>query len=67
MGSVVRIGLVANGQCQDRNGNGTIETSAGLGDIKDWSNAGGVDTLGNVLTATTMCGSVAPVDASSIC
>lgn len=55
MGSVVRIGLVENGQCEDRNGNGTIETSTGLADIKDWSNAGGVDSLGGVSSADDEC------------
>ena len=55
MGSVVRIGLVENGQCEDRNNNGTIETSVGLGDIKGWSNAGGVNALGGVSTADDEC------------
>jgi streptogramin lyase len=55
MGSVVRIGLVENGQCEDRNNNGTIETSTGLADIKGWSNAGLVDTLGGVSTADDEC------------
>jgi streptogramin lyase len=55
MGSVVRIGLVENGQCEDRNNNGTIETSAGLADIKGWSNAGGADALGGVSTADDEC------------
>ncbi len=32
--SVVHIGLVENGQCVDRNGNGTIETSTGFNDVK---------------------------------
>jgi streptogramin lyase len=35
--SVVHVGLVENGQCEDRNGNGTIETSTGLGDVRAWS------------------------------
>lgn len=55
MGSVVRIGLVENGQCEDRNNNGTIETSTGLADIKNWLNAGGVDNLGGVSTADDEC------------
>ena len=55
MGSVVRIGLVENGQCEDRNNNGTIETSTGLTDIKAWSNAGSADTLGGVSTADDEC------------
>jgi len=55
MGSAVHIGLEQNGQCIDRNGNGTIDTSTGLGDVKGWSNAGGVDTLGGVSTADDEC------------
>lgn len=35
-GSAVKIGLEENGQCVDRNGNGVIDTSAGLGDIMPW-------------------------------
>jgi YVTN family beta-propeller protein len=54
-GSVVHIGLEENGQCEDRNTNGTIETSTGLGDIKSWSNAGGADTNGGVATAEDEC------------
>ena len=46
--SVLQIGLVENGQCIDRNGNGVIDTSTGQGDIKPWTNAGGVDTDGGV-------------------
>ncbi len=46
--SVVKIGLVENGQCEDRNDNGVIDTSTGLDDVKDWDNAGGVDTEGGV-------------------
>ncbi len=34
--SVVQVGLKENGQCVDRNGNGTIETSTGLGDVRAW-------------------------------
>lgn len=37
-GSVVKIGLEENGQCVDRNSNGVIDTSSGLGDIKAWPN-----------------------------
>lgn len=37
VGSVVHIGLVENGQCHDRNGNGMIDTSTGLGVILSWS------------------------------
>ena len=54
-GSVVHIGLEENGQCVDRNTNGTIETSTGLGDIKSWSNAGSADTNGGVTTAEDEC------------
>jgi YD repeat-containing protein len=53
--SVVHIGLLENGQCQDRNGNGMIETSRGRGDIKPWTNLGGVDTNGGVATAHDEC------------
>lgn len=35
--SVVHVGLVENHQCVDRNGNGRIDTSTGLGDVLDWS------------------------------
>jgi streptogramin lyase len=48
-GSVVQIGLEENGQCVDRNGNGGIDTSSGLGDIRAWPDvadgAGGADGL----------------------
>ena len=37
-GSIVHIGLEENGQCVDRNGNGIIDTSTGLGDIRAWPN-----------------------------
>ncbi|HEY2961613.1 MAG TPA: RHS repeat-associated core domain-containing protein [Pyrinomonadaceae bacterium] len=53
--SVVHIGLVENGQCIDRNGNGTIDTSTGFGDIRAWPNTGGADTNGGVTTATDEC------------
>ncbi|MEW6219922.1 MAG: hypothetical protein AB1634_10360 [Thermodesulfobacteriota bacterium] len=35
-GSAVKIGLLENGQCVDRNSNGVIDTSTGLGDIRPW-------------------------------
>lgn len=53
--SLLRIGLVENNQCVDRNGNGVIETSTGLGDIRAWTNAGAVDTDGGVETAADEC------------
>lgn len=54
-GSIVHIGLEENGQCVDRNGNGTIETSSGLTDILPWTNAGGADSNGGVSTAEDEC------------
>jgi len=53
--SVVRIGLIENGQCIDRNGNGVIDTSTGLNDIKPWDNSGGADTNGGVSSAQDEC------------
>jgi streptogramin lyase len=55
MGSVVQIGLKENGQCQDKNGNGVIDTSVGLNNVFAWSNAGGADTGGGVSTADDEC------------
>jgi DNA-binding beta-propeller fold protein YncE len=55
MGSVTHFGLAENGQCVDRNGNGVIDTSTGLGDVKAWPNTGGADTLGGVSTAEDEC------------
>ena len=54
-GSVVHIGLQENGQCQDRNGNGLIETSNGLGNILPWPNTAGADNAGGVSTAQDEC------------
>ncbi len=54
-GSIVHIGLLENGQCVDRNGNGVIETSTGLGDVKPWLNPGGVDDAGGVSSAQDEC------------
>lgn len=54
-GSMVRIALPDSGLCFDRNGNGVIDTSSGLGDIRAWGNAGGVDDNGGVLTAEDEC------------
>jgi RHS repeat-associated protein len=53
--SVVHIGLVENGQCVDRNGNGVIDTSTGFNDIRAWTNAGGANTNGGVSTAQDEC------------
>ncbi|MFH0874064.1 MAG: DUF4215 domain-containing protein [Candidatus Komeilibacteria bacterium] len=39
VGSVIHIGLVENNQCQDRNGNGLIDTSTAQNDIKPWTTA----------------------------
>lgn len=51
--SVTKIGLVENGQYRkDENG---VNTSTALGDIKNWSNAGGADTNGGVSTAEDDC------------
>lgn len=55
MGSVLHIGLEENGECVDRNGNGMIDTSGGLGDIKPWLNGGGVNNLGGASTAEDEC------------
>lgn len=54
-GSVVQIGLVEGCDCVDRNGNGVIDTSTGLGDIRPWSNPGGVDDNGGVSSAEDEC------------
>ncbi len=53
--SVVHIGLVENGQCVDRNGNGVIDTSTGANNIRPWTNTGGVNTNGGVSTAQDEC------------
>jgi hypothetical protein len=41
--------------CIDRNGDGLIATSRGLGDIRPWTNAGGADNNGGVTTAADEC------------
>lgn len=41
--------------CSDRDGDGLIRTSRGLGNILSWSNAGGADTNGGVSTADDEC------------
>lgn len=53
--SVVHIGLVENGQCIDRNGNGVIDTSTGANNIRPWTNTGGANTNGGVSTAQDEC------------
>jgi sugar lactone lactonase YvrE len=45
-GSIVHIGLEQNGQCEDRNGNGKIDTSKRLNDTKSWKNESGVRGVG---------------------
>jgi len=54
-GSLVHIALAETGRCVDRNGNGVIETSSGLGDILPWTNPGGVDDQGGVSSAEDEC------------
>ena len=54
-GSAVHVGLSESFQCIDRNSNGIIETSTGLGDIKTWVNTGGVDNNGGVSSAVDEC------------
>jgi len=54
-GSVVRIGLLENHQCVDRNRNGVIDTSTGLGDVRPWPNPSGVDSNGGVSSAADEC------------
>jgi hypothetical protein len=54
-GSVVQLGLLENNQCVDRNGNGVIDTSTGLGDVRAWPNPDGVDDNGGVASAEDEC------------
>lgn len=42
LGGVTHVGLVELNGCVDRNGNGTIETSTGYGDVKPWTGSGSV-------------------------
>lgn len=51
-GSVLHIGLDENNQCEDRNGNGVIDTSSGIGDVKAWTNTTGTRA---VATAADEC------------
>lgn len=48
-------GPFAYNTCADRDGDGLIATSRGLGDIRPWTNAGGVDNDGGVDTAADEC------------
>lgn len=41
--------------CVDRDGDGLLKTSFGLGNVLPWTNAGGVDTHGGVATAEDEC------------
>lgn len=54
-GSVLHIGLLENGQCEDRNGNGTIDTSSGLGDIRAWTDLTPTTDGRPVATAADEC------------
>jgi RHS repeat-associated protein len=53
--SVLQVALAETGQCIDRNGNGTIDTSTGFNDIRPWTNANNADTNGGVSTAADEC------------
>ena len=53
--SVVHVGLIENGQCVDRNRDGQIQTSTGLGDVRPWADPEGADTDGGVSTASDEC------------
>jgi hypothetical protein len=41
--------------CVDRDGDGKLKTSRGLGDIRPWTNTGGADADGGVSTAEDEC------------
>lgn len=51
-GTVLHIGLEENGQCEDRNGNGVIDTSTGLGNVLAWADDSGAR---GVATAADEC------------
>ncbi|MCP3976141.1 MAG: hypothetical protein GY720_16795 [bacterium] len=51
-GSVTHIGLEENGQCEDRDTSGTIDTSTGLGDVLAWTDGSGSRS---VATAADEC------------
>ena len=50
-GGVTHVGLAELNQCLDRNGNGTIETSAGYGDVLPWPGS----SPSNVASAQDEC------------
>jgi streptogramin lyase len=50
-------GPFAHNKCQDRNNDGLIATSRGLGDIRPWTNAGGADDDECVLNYARATGS----------
>jgi hypothetical protein len=54
-GGVIHVGLEEANQCVDRNGNGTIETSSGYGDVLAWPNLLGADTDGGVSSVQDEC------------
>jgi hypothetical protein len=49
------VGPFGYNTCVDRNNDGLIATSRGLGDIRPWTNAGGADNNGGVSTAADEC------------
>lgn len=49
------LGPFSYNTCQDRDGDGLIATSRGLGDIRPWTNAGLADDNGGVTTAADEC------------
>ena len=56
MGSVTYVGLKEADQCEDRNGIPGIQTSSGLGDVRDWdSTLTGADDFGGVSKAEDEC------------
>ena len=50
--AITHIGLVENGQCEDRNANGIIDTSTGLNDVLPWTDESGTRGVG---TAADEC------------
>ena len=50
-GQYIKLGTTEYNTCMDRDGDGYIRTSSGLGDILPWNNGGGVDSEGGVSTA----------------